>query len=49
MVQEWLLENGYARVMTVQPNSKYSERFAEIQHQAAENKVGLWNGFFESE
>lgn len=46
MVQEWLLENGYAQVMTVQPNSKYAEKFSEVQHIAAENKVGLWNGFF---
>lgn len=42
MVQEWLLQNGYAQVMTVQPNSKYSERFAEIQHKAAVDKIGLW-------
>ncbi len=46
MVQEWLLANGYAQVMTIQPNSKYAEKFAEIQHKAAENKVGLWNSFF---
>lgn len=39
MVQEWLLENGYAQVMTVQPNCKYAERLAELQHIAAENKV----------
>lgn len=49
MVQEWLLENGYAQTMTIQPNSKYAERFANIQHNAAENKVGLWGGAFESE
>lgn len=49
MVQEWLLENGYAQCMTVQPNSKYADKFAEIQHTAAENKVGFWNGFFKKE
>lgn len=49
MVQEWLLQNGYAQVMTVQPNCKYAERFAELEHTAAENNVGLWNGLFESE
>lgn len=49
MVQEWLLKNGYAQTMTVQPNSKYAEKFAEIQHLAAENNVGLWNGYFDSE
>lgn len=47
MVQDWLLENGYAKTMTVQPNSKYADHFAEIQRKAIENKVGLWNGFFE--
>lgn len=49
MVQEWLLEKGYAQCMTVQPNSKYADNFAEIQQIAAENKIGLWDGFFESE
>lgn len=49
MVQEWLLKNGYAQCMTIQPNSRYADHFAEIQHEAAENKVGLWNGFFEEE
>lgn len=49
MVQDWLIQNGYAQVMTIQPNSKYAEKFSELQHTAAENRVGLWNGFFESE
>lgn len=48
MIQDWLLENGYAQTMTIQPNSKYAEHFAEVQHTAAENKVGLWNGYFNS-
>lgn len=47
MIQKWLLENGYAQCMTIQPNSKYATEFAEIQHKAAENSVGLWNGYFE--
>lgn len=46
MVQEWLLQNGYAQVMSVQPNCKYSERFAEVQHTAVENRVGLWSRFY---
>ncbi len=49
MVQEWLLENGYAQIMTIQPDSKYADIFAEVQHGAAENKVGLWDGFFNVE
>lgn len=47
MIQEWLLENSYANAVTYSPNVKYSEHFSEIAHTAMENKVGLWNGFFE--
>lgn len=49
MIQDWLLENGYANVATYPPNVKYSEHFSELSHTAMENKVGLWNGFFEEE
>ena len=47
MVQDWLVESGYAQMMTIQPNSKYAEHFAELQHTAAENKVGLWAYYYE--
>ncbi len=47
MVQDWLLKNGYANVATYAPNIKYSEHFAVLAHNAMENKIGLWNGFFE--
>lgn len=47
MVQDWLLKNGYANVATYQPNVKYADHFVELAHTAAENKVGLWDGFFE--
>ena len=43
MVQEWLLSNGYAQVMTIQPNSKYAERFVGIQSVAVQSELGLWN------
>lgn len=49
MVQEWLLENGYAQCVTIQPNSKYANRFAEIQHNAVENGIGLWAYFCETD
>lgn len=42
MIQEWLLQNGYAQVMTIQPNSKYADIFIEIEKQAMENKLGIW-------
>ena len=46
MVQDWLLTSGYANIATYPPNVKYVEHFMELAHQAAEEKVGLWNGFF---
>jgi len=49
MVQDWLLENGYAQTMTIKPDVKYAERFAEIEKKAKEGKKGFWNGFFNTE
>lgn len=46
MVQDWLISNGYAQVMTVQPNSKYADHFAKLEQAAMERKVGLWSGTF---
>ena len=37
-----LLLDGYAQVMTVQPNSRYSEIFVRFQREAREGKIGLW-------
>ena len=46
MFQEMLLKQGYAQIMTVPPNSKYSARFYQLQKSARENKAGFWNDFF---
>ena len=46
MLQEYLLRNGYARVMTVQPNSKYADRFVELEQAAAAAEAGFWKDFF---
>lgn len=43
MVQDELLRNGLAEVMTVLPNSKYAAHFEEIEKQARKNKVGFWS------
>ena len=37
-----LLLDGYAQVMTVQPNSKYSNLFVHFQREAREQSKGLW-------
>ena len=43
MYNKHLLEIGYAKIATYPPNVKYVEEFKEIQKEARENKVGLWN------
>lgn len=37
-----LIKKGYAHVMTVPPNVKYSEKFLELEREARGNKRGLW-------
>ncbi len=41
-VNAWLVENGYAMVMTVPPNVKYQELFLKLQREAREAGRGLW-------
>ena len=42
-VNAWLVENGYAMVMTVPPNVKHQELFLKIQREAREARKGLWS------
>lgn len=42
MVQDWLLSNGYAKSVTVQPNDKYAAHFESLEKKAQDNKVGMW-------
>jgi len=42
MLNELLLREGYAAVMTIPPNVKYQERFSKAYNKAREAKVGLW-------
>jgi micrococcal nuclease len=37
-----LLLEGYGKVMTIQPNSKYAELFARFQQEARNSRRGLW-------
>ena len=46
MVEDILLEEGYARLMTIQPNSKYAEHFKMIESKAKKNEKGYWQGLF---
>ncbi len=41
-VNAWLVEHGYAMVMTVPPNVKHQELFLKLQREAREAGRGLW-------
>lgn len=44
MLNEYLLEKGYARVAYVfEPNTKYVDRFREIQKKAQEQELNIWS------
>lgn len=43
MVNSLLIEEGMAEIMTIPPNCKYEELFADLQQTARENKKGFWN------
>ncbi len=40
-VDAWLVEHGFAQVMTVPPNVKYQELFLELQREAREARRKL--------
>jgi len=42
-VNAWLVEHGYAMVMTVPPNVKHQELFLKLQREAREARKGLWS------
>ncbi len=42
LVNAWLMENGYAMVMTIPPNVKHQELFLKLQREAREARRGLW-------
>lgn len=41
-VNAWLVQHGYAQVMTVPPNVKHQELFLKLQREAREARKGLW-------
>ncbi len=42
MVNALLLHGGYARVMTIPPNTAHAEIFEHIEKEAREKHLGLW-------
>lgn len=41
-VNAYLVEAGYAQVMTIPPNVRYADLFVQLQHDAREHERGLW-------
>lgn len=39
-----IIEEGYAQIMTIPPDVKYSDLFMKLQREARENSRGLWRG-----
>ncbi len=47
LVNEVILENGYARTMTIEPNVKHEKRLSAAEQKAQKDGAGLWGtGFF---
>ncbi len=42
LINEQMLLDGYAVLFTMQPNSKYVDRFRKAQRFAREKKLGIW-------
>jgi micrococcal nuclease len=45
MVNEELVRQGWAMVLTIPPNVRYVDRFLRAQRDAREHRRGLWSGF----
>jgi len=41
-INDFLLRQGYAHVMTIPPDTKYSQEFQEAEKEAKDGKRGLW-------
>ncbi len=42
LINEQMLRDGYAVLFTMQPNSKYADRFVKAQRLARQEKRGIW-------
>lgn len=49
MLNELLVDNGMARLMTIEPNVRYADLFLKKERIAQEEKKGFWDGFFAEE
>lgn len=42
-VDDYLIKNGFAKIMTVPPDVEFKDQFLQSENYAKENKLGLWN------
>lgn len=42
-VNDYLIKNGFAKLMTIKPDIKYNLQFKDTQIKAKENNLGIWN------
>lgn len=42
-INDYLIKNGYAKIMTIKPDIKYSQQFKTDQADAKTNNLGIWN------
>ena len=45
-VDDYLIKNGSAKVMTIPPDIKYKDEFLESEEYAKQNRLGLWSKCF---
>lgn len=43
---QWLLENGYARQLSIEPNTTRKKRYSESESTAKKQKRGLWGACY---
>jgi micrococcal nuclease len=41
-IDDYLVKNGDAKVMTIPPDTKYKDEFLQSQNYAKQNNLGLW-------
>ena len=47
-MEDELLKTGMAVTLPMEPNTRYSKHFADMEQQAKEEKAGFWGtGFFD--
>jgi len=42
-INDYLVSNGFAKIMTIKPDTKYSLDFKQKEKEAKTNNLGIWN------